>query len=70
VDTAVLLSDVVNEMLGDGKRVEDLGKEDNDSTACEGFGLMAGLDDEADWNLTGSLFNSVSATASWTRWDA
>ena len=70
VDTVVPLSDVINQVLGDGERVEDLSAEDDDNPDCEGFGLMAGLDDEVDWNLAGSSFNSESATASWATWNA
>jgi len=70
VDTAVPLSDVVNGVLGDDDRVEDLSVEDDDKAAFEGFGLMAGLDDEVDWSSAGSLFSSESATADWDRWDA
>jgi len=70
VDTAVLLSDVINGVLGDGDGVEGLSMEDDDKVACEGFGLTVGLDDEVDWSSAGSLFSSESATADWARWDA
>ena len=70
VDTAVPLSDVVNEVLGDGRKVTDLDTEDKDEGDCEGFGLMKGLDDEVDWSLAGSSFSSESATTGWAKWDA
>ena len=70
VDTAVPLSDVVNEVLGDGGKVTDLDTEDKDEGDCEGFGLMKGLDDEVDWSLAGSSFSSESATIGWAKWDA
>ena len=70
MDTAIPLSDVVNQVLGEGGGAEELGAEDDNEADCEGFGLMAGLDDEVDWSLAGSSFRSESATASWARWDA